>query len=160
VNDRPDVLEHNAVRPVVPKDVDAGQLSLRVKTLAAWWFPWIRTTSMPASRNRASCARRYRPGNEVLPIPVVVVACDHQKLRLLVDAQLGERLERLPRRTAHRVDGRARIGGPTLDRAVEVQIGGVDKFHEHSIDTDEVGCSGPNLTTVRTRAAAMTRTAD
>jgi hypothetical protein len=71
-------------------------------------------------------------GRVIAPIAVEHVAGDQQHCGLLFQAQLDQVLERPPRRAAQPVDRRALVPRQAQERAVDVQIGGVNDLHARS----------------------------
>lgn len=66
---------------------------------------------------------------EVFPVPVVNVTGDHHEIDLLVDRMRHEVVESVARCSAQALSRRVGIGRQPPQRAVKVQVGGVDEFH-------------------------------
>ena len=75
-----------------------------------------------------------QPGIEVAPVAVIDIAGDNDEIDRFGLRQIDHPLQGPARRPAQQIDRRAIIGRKADQRAVEMDIGGVDEFH---------GCLGP-----------------
>gem|GEM_PF-3780836 len=72
-------------------------------------------------------------GVKVLPVAVVEIAGDQQKIDPLVDGQIHQALERAPGRATQPFQRRAVVAAQPPQRAVDVKVGGVDKTHRSKL---------------------------
>ena len=75
--------------------------------------------------------RQVEPGVVVAPVAVVEVAGDEHEVDAAVERQIDHPLERPPRRAADPLDGRVLVLLQAPQRAVEVDIGGVEERDRH-----------------------------
>ena len=74
-------------------------------------------------------AHEEQAGVIVLPIAVVQIAGNHHEVHLLLDGARHQPLKGLARGCAQALGRRVGIGRQADQRAVEVDVGGVDEFH-------------------------------
>ena len=77
----------------------------------------------------AHLANEEQPGVEVLPVPVVHVACNHHEIDLFVDCLCDQIVEGVPGCGTQALCGRISVQRQASQWAVQVQIRGVDEFH-------------------------------
>ena len=78
---------------------------------------------------------KVQPGVVILPIAVIEVAGEQHEVHGFVDGQVDEIIKRAPGRAADLGDRRAFVALQAQQGAVEVDVGGVEEFHEAGIST-------------------------
>ena len=74
-------------------------------------------------------AHEEAPGVEVAPGPVVEVAGDDDEVDREFDGLIDQAREGVPCGIAQKLDRRVLVGGKAAQRAVEMDVGGVDESH-------------------------------
>ena len=104
-----------------------GGTSERVMTDRASWLP--RMMKQGRSRRRISCGEEQARA-VVPPVGVIQVAGDDDERDILGDRQVDQVGERSARAVLNDVLGHAAAAGKAGQRAVQVNIGGVQELHE------------------------------
>jgi hypothetical protein len=71
-----------------------------------------------------------QPGAKILPVIVIEITGDQQKRNILGDGEVDQIPERLPRAVARDILRDSPAPREAGKRAIEVNIGGVEEFHE------------------------------
>ena len=94
---------------------------------------------------------QVEPGVVIAPIAVVEVAGDQHEIDAFLDGQVDQPREGAPRRSPNPLDGRVLVPLQPLERAVEVDIGRVEKRDRHDEEPNP-GSLAQRATSARRRS--------
>ena len=84
-------------------------------------------TGIFRSAQPAELPDQVQPGVVIAPIAVVEVARDQHEIDAFLDGQVDQSREGPPSRSSNSLDGRVLVPLESLERAIEVDIGRVEK---------------------------------